>query len=219
VRGSTLNFRFRGKSGVHHDVELSDRQIAAVVRRMRDLPGQELFCYVDEAGETRAIESAHVNQYLKDIAGEEFTSKDFRTWAGTMRAADELRRLAPASSQTEAKRNLVQAIETVARQLGNTKAVCRKCYIHPAVVDAYMDGSLGNAMHRRTAVAGVIALLQTRAKLDAESARRSGAAGESLAPVLKKSLATLRSGQAMKSRHARRLSPRRHPPSNAARAA
>jgi DNA topoisomerase I len=202
VQGDTLNFKFRGKSGVRHDVELSDRQMAGIVRRMRDLPGQELFQYVDDAGQTHAIESADVNEYLKDIAGDEFTSKDFRTWAGTLHAADALRRLPPVSSQAEAKRNIVGAIEAVARQLGNTKAVCKKCYIHPAVLDAYLEGSLTEAMQRRPAVAGVVALLQLHSKADAEKAKRTGAAG-SLAPVLAKSLATFRNRSSKSPRNSR----------------
>jgi DNA topoisomerase-1 len=123
VNGSTMSFRFRGKSGVQHSVALSDPKLAAIVRRMRDLPGYELFQYVDEAGETRAVDSADVNEYLKTIAGEEFTSKDFRTWAGTVLAAQALHALEPPAG----KQKLAQAIEAVARQLGNTKAVCRKC--------------------------------------------------------------------------------------------
>jgi DNA topoisomerase-1 len=143
VQGSTMSFRFRGKSGVWHQFALSDRKLAAIVRSMRDLPGYELFQYVDEQGETRAVDSADVNAYLKSIAGEEFTSKEFRTWAGTVLAVQALHQL----GQPGDKGKLAQAIEHVARQLGNSKAVCRKCYIHPAGIDAYLEGRLGRAMN------------------------------------------------------------------------
>jgi DNA topoisomerase-1 len=171
VNGSTMEFRFRGKSGVWHEFALHDRRLAAIVRRMRDLPGYELFQYVDDQGETRAVDAADVNAYLKGIAGEEFTSKDFRTWAGTVLAAKALRQCG--------KDGLSKAIEQVAGQLGNTKAVCRKCYIHPAVIDAYLDGRLA-AMTGRNAEACVKRLLAHRRP------RRS------LVPLLKQSLRKLR---------------------------
>jgi DNA topoisomerase-1 len=160
VQGSTMSFRFRGKSGVWHNVALSDRKLAAIVRRTRDLPGYELFQYLDEHGETRAVDSADVNAYLKAVAGEEFTSKDFRTWAGTVLAAQALHQL----GKPEDKSKLAQAIECVARQLGNTKAICRKCYIHPAVIDAYLDGSLSDSMNAKTLERCVQRLLQRRPK-------------------------------------------------------
>src|SRR6185295_19494107 len=150
VRGGTLRFRFRGKSGVEHTIELTDRRLASIVRRVQDLPGEELFQYVDDGGETRRIESDDVNAYLKEISGEDFTSKDFRTWAGTLLAARALRRLAPFASQAEGRRNLAQAIEAVANALGNTKAVCRKCYVHPAIVEAYLEGRLAAFMQERS---------------------------------------------------------------------
>ena len=189
VRGAKLNFRFRGKSGVQHDIELTDPRLAAIVRRMQDLPGQELFQYIDENGETRGIESADVNAYLKEIAQDDFTSKDFRTWAGTVLAARALHALAPFESLAEGKRNVVQAIEAVAKKLGNTKAVCRKCYVHPAILDTYLEGRLAQFLERRREEAAVIALLQARLRREASEARRSGADGRSLAPVLARSLA------------------------------
>ena len=137
VQGSTLFFQFRGKSGVHHRVALSDRKLAGIVRHMRDLPGYELFQYLDEAGETRAVDAADVNDYLQAIAGEDFTSKDFRTWAGTVLAAQELHQ--------SGKNQLSQAIARVARQLGNTPAVCRKSYIHPRIFKCYEAGVLVEA--------------------------------------------------------------------------
>jgi DNA topoisomerase I len=191
VEGTTLRFRFRGKSGVQHDIELTDRRLAAIVRRMHDLPGEELFQYVDEQGETRAIESADVNSYLRESAGAEFTSKDFRTWAGTLLCARALRALEPPTSETDGKRSLAQTIEGVAKLLGNTKAVCRKCYIHPAIVESYLEGELQPLMRGRSDEAGVVAVLRERLKRDADEAKRSGASGRSLAPLLARSLERL----------------------------
>ena len=199
VHGSRLKFRFRGKSGVEHAIELDDRRLAAIVRRMQDLPGEELFRYVDDAGETRRIESDDVNAYLKEVSGEDFTSKDFRTWAGTVAAARALHEIGTFQSQTEAKRNIVQAIATVAGALGNTKAVCRKCYIHPEILESYLEGQLGDFMERedgsRAAEKAVAALLKTRSRKAVVAARRTGAPGRSLVPALARSL----------SRQARRL--------------
>ena len=162
VQGATLRFRFRGKSGVQHDVELTDRRVAAIVKRMRELPGEALFTYVDEAGETRAIESGDVNDYLKDAAGEDFTSKDFRTWAGTLLCARELRRLEAPRTDAEGRRNLGQAVEKVAKALGNTKAVCRKCYIHPRVIECYLDGRLRRLMNGAADEAALARVLRAR---------------------------------------------------------
>ena len=187
VQGARLQFRFRGKSGVKHDVELSDRQLARIVRGMQDLPGYELFQYLDESGQNRRIESTDVNAYLKEIAGDEFTSKDFRTWAGTLHASEALRRTPPPASGAEAKRNIATAVEQVAKALGNTKAVCRKCYIHPAVLDAYTNGTL-HGIPGRSAAARLTALLRRALAADTQRARRSGANGRSLVPVLTRSL-------------------------------
>jgi DNA topoisomerase-1 len=161
VRGARLRFRFRGKSGVEHRIELADRRLAAIVRRMQDLPGEELFRYVDDDGVTRTIESDDVNRYLKECAGEEFTSKDFRTWAGTLLAARALRGR-EAASGAEARRELAQAVAEVARRLGNTPAVCRKCYIHPAIIEAYLDGKLDEPLRGSSERTAVIALLEPR---------------------------------------------------------
>jgi DNA topoisomerase-1 len=141
IRGGKVRFEFRGKSGVEHAIDLEDRRLARIVKACRDLPGYELFQYVDAAGKRQVVDSADVNAYLRDITGEDFTAKDFRTWAGTVLAAQALAAVAAFKSNREAKRNVVQAIESVAKRLGNTKAVCRKCYIHPAILDAYMDGA------------------------------------------------------------------------------
>ena len=149
VNGSTLRFQFRGKSGIIHAVDLQDRRLANIVRRSRDLPGYELFQYVDDDGERRAIDAADVNAYLKSVAGDEFTAKDFRTWAGTVLAARALHEVTAFDSQAQAKRNVLRAVEAVAKRLGNTRAVCRKCYIHPEVVNAYLDGTLAESLNRK----------------------------------------------------------------------
>lgn len=142
VTGATVRFSFRGKSGVRHHVEVEDPRLAAIVRKCQDLPGQELFEYVDDEGFTRPVRSDDVNEYLGRVAGEAFTAKDFRTWAGTVLAAQALRELEAFDSKARAKKNLVHAIESVAKMLGNTRTVCRKCYVHPAIVEAYLDGTL-----------------------------------------------------------------------------
>jgi DNA topoisomerase-1 len=140
IAGAHLNFEFRGKSGIQHAVDLHDARLARVVKACRDLPGYELFQYVDEDGHRQSVDSADVNTYLREMTGEAFTAKDFRTWAGTIMAARALAGTPGFASVAEAKRNIGKAVEQVARRLGNTKAVCRKCYIHPAVIDAYLDG-------------------------------------------------------------------------------
>jgi DNA topoisomerase-1 len=141
IAGSKVHFEFRGKRGIEHAIDLQDRRLAKIVKACRDLPGYELFQYIDDDGTRQVIDSADVNQYLREISGEEFTAKDFRTWAGTVLAAQALAAVDRFKSNAEAKRNVVKAIESVAKRLGNTKAVCRKCYIHPAILDAYMDGA------------------------------------------------------------------------------
>lgn len=151
IKGGTLRFEFRGKSGVRHEVDLQDARLARIVKACRDLPGYELFQYVDEQGERQTIDSADVNAYLRDVSGEDFTAKDFRTWAGTVLAAKALAAVRTFASTAEAKRNVVKAIESVAKRLGNTTAVCRKCYIHPAIVDAYMDGATIDTLKARAA--------------------------------------------------------------------
>jgi DNA topoisomerase-1 len=140
VRGATLRFSFRGKSGVNHTVAITDRRIARIVQRCQDLPGQELFQYLDSGNRRQAISSGDVNQYLREIAGRPVTAKDFRTWAGTMLAAGELRSLGPAPSRREAERRVISAVDAVAQRLGNTRAVCRKYYIHPALLEAFLEG-------------------------------------------------------------------------------
>jgi DNA topoisomerase-1 len=141
IRGGTVRFTFRGKSRIEHAVDLHDARLAKIIRACRDLPGYELFQYVDDEGKRQTVDSADVNEYLREISGQDFTAKDFRTWAGTVLAAQALAEVATFKSKADAKRKIAGAVERVAKRLGNTKAVCRKCYIHPAILDAYMDGA------------------------------------------------------------------------------
>jgi DNA topoisomerase-1 len=140
VSGSTIRFHFRGKSGLRRVVDVHDRRLARVVEQIGDLPGQRLFQYVDEDGRLRAIEADDVNEYLRRVAGDDFSAKDFRTWAGTVVAAHALRELGP--PLPNAKRKVVAAIKTAAARLGNTPAVCRSCYVHPEILAAYLEGTL-----------------------------------------------------------------------------
>jgi len=145
VKGLTVTFTFKGKSGVRHTIDLQDRRIAKIVQRCQDVPGYELFQYIESDGTHRAIDSADVNAYLREISREEFTAKDFRTWAGTVLACRALQEFAGCSSATEAKKNITQAVKDVAERLGNTPTVCRKCYVHPAVIEFYLNGKLKGA--------------------------------------------------------------------------
>lgn len=186
IDGKEVEFRFRGKSGVWHDVKVADRRLARIIASTRDLPGQELFQYVDDDGNSHAVDSADVNDYLRTITGEEYTAKDFRTWSGTVLAALALQEFEKFDSETQAKKNIVRAIESVAKKLGNTPSVCRKCYVHPAVIEAYMDGTELAALRARAEEefrkelhelhpeeAAVLALLQQRL---AQPAKQGGAA-------------------------------------------
>ena len=171
VSGSKVRFLFRGKSGVAHQLELDDRRLARIVRQCRDLPGQELFQYLDDRGRVVDVGSEDVNAYLKDITGTDFTSKDFRTWAGTVLAATLLCEAEPSTSATAGKKAVTRAIDEVARRLGNTRAVCRKSYVHPAVIDAYLDGTITRAMGRPTAAeAAILRLLRKRGRATARAA-------------------------------------------------
>ena len=138
-RGARVQFQFKGKSGKAHNVEIEDAHLAKIVRRCRDIPGYELFQYLDENGQSHTIDSSDVNNYLRGITGKDFTAKDFRTWAGTVAAACALGNKQEFESMAEGKRNIIQAITSVAEQLGNTPAVCRKCYIHPAIFESYLE--------------------------------------------------------------------------------
>ena len=148
VEGAKVHFHFKGKSGKMHSLDVHDRQLARIVKKCQDLPGYELFQYVDADGNPRSVDSADVNEYLQTITGEAFTAKDFRTWAGTVLACAMLREFDACDTQTQAKKNVVQAIAAVAERLGNTPAVCRKCYVHPAVIETYMNGAMGTAFER-----------------------------------------------------------------------
>jgi DNA topoisomerase I len=150
VKGSKLRFRFRGKSGRDHEIDLTDRRIAKTILKLQDLPGQDLFQYVDDDGEARDISSQGVNDYLGEITGEDFTAKDFRTWAGTVLAAIALNAQEKFETKTQAKANIKTAIGAVAKILGNTPAICRKCYVHPAVLESYLDGSSIEGLKQRT---------------------------------------------------------------------
>ena len=185
VRGSSIRFQFRGKSGQQHEVSLRDRRLAAVVRRCRDLPGQELFQFVDEDGEIVDVRSDDVNDYLRDIAPD-ITAKDFRTWAGTVLAYRALRALDTPTSDAEGRKNVLTAIRETAGRLGNTPAVCRQAYVHPIVVEAYLDGRIGGALVRasedsdepppgttRAEERAVIGLLQQRLRDDAARVRKA----------------------------------------------
>ncbi len=143
VSGSRIRFHFRGKAGKEHSVELKDERLAKIVRRCQAIPGHELFQYLDDEGKPCLVESSDVNDYLRSITGDEFTAKDFRTWAGTVLAMSALRECLPCTSQSQTKKQLVAAIRSVAERLGNTPTVCRKCYVHPVVVEAFLRQTLG----------------------------------------------------------------------------
>jgi DNA topoisomerase I len=140
VSGQSMRFSFRGKSGVEHNVSITDGRLARIIQRCQDLPGIELFQYLDAFGKRQAITSDDINEHLRDITGRDITAKDFRTWGGTMHAAVALRVIGPAASRREADRNIVRAMDIVSERLGNTRAVCRKYYVHPALIDAYLRG-------------------------------------------------------------------------------
>lgn len=149
VRGRRIHFTFKGKSHVKHDIEIEDKKLAALVKKCQDLPGYEVFEYLDEQGKRHDVKSDDINTYLQEVTGQDFTAKDFRTWAGTLLAAKALQAYKSFSSQTEANKQIIQAIESVAQKLGNTKAICRKCYVHPDVLRAHMDGNLAKLMDQR----------------------------------------------------------------------
>ncbi|MEA2609941.1 MAG: topoisomerase, partial [Chloroflexota bacterium] len=151
VSGSSIRFRFRGKSGQHHEVDIRDRRLAGVVRRCQELPGQELFQYLDEDGQAVDVTSDDVNAYLQDASGSDVTTRDFRIWAGTVLAYRALSALEPAGDERIARRNIVDAVRVSAGQLGNTEAVARRSYVHPAVLEAYLDGNIPGPKPKRAA--------------------------------------------------------------------
>jgi DNA topoisomerase-1 len=149
VNGSELRFEFRGKSGKTHTVGIQDRRLARIVRRCRDLPGHELFQYLDDEGARQIVDSGDVNAYLREVTEQDFTTKDFRTWAGTVLALEILRERGRCRTKKDAQRIIVGAIDHVAGRLGNTRAVCRKAYVHPLVLESYSTGALARAFGRR----------------------------------------------------------------------
>ena len=181
VNGNEVRFRFTGKSGKQWSLRVRDRRIAKIIKACQDLPGQELLQYVDEAGSCQDVTSSDVNDYLKEITGKDITAKDFRTWAGTVLAAMALNELESFDSAAQAKRHLRTAIEKVAGKLGNTPTICRKCYVHPEVLNSYMDGKLvlelkekaeselrGDVQSFKPEEAAVLALLRGRLAKEAE---------------------------------------------------
>jgi DNA topoisomerase-1 len=199
-----LIFQYRGKAGRRHRISLQDRRLARIVRACQELPGQHLFQYIDDDGERQAVDSADVNAYLQEITGEPFTAKDFRTWAGTVLASLALSEFESFDTNAAAKRNVTRAIEQVAAQLGNTVAVCRKSYIHPEVIERYLDGSLLDLLKGRVEATlrsdlsglrseegAVLALLQqrlTRELGERESSRPRELSGRELKAALRRSL-------------------------------
>ncbi len=166
IDGATVHFHFRGKSGKHHAIDLKDPRLAKIIKRSQELPGEELFNYLDADGQAHTVHSDDVNAYLHEITGQEFTAKDFRTWAGTVLAARALSGCDAAESPRQCKKAITTVIKSVAKELGNTPAVCRKCYVHPAILDAYADGSLLEALRERTEQT----LAHSRALRDEETA-------------------------------------------------
>lgn len=146
IVGPRIRFEFRGKGGKLHAVDVRDRRLARIVRQCRDVPGYELFQYYGEDGDKRAVDSGEVNDYLREISGEEFTAKDFRTWAGTLHAAAALLECEPCSDEREGRVRINESAEVVAERLGNTPAICKACYIHPVVFERYLDGTLGELL-------------------------------------------------------------------------
>jgi DNA topoisomerase-1 len=205
--GQKVQFHFKGKSGKKHLITLKDRRLAKVVRRCRDIPGQELFQYIDDDGQRETIDSADVNAYLQEITGQQFTAKDFRTWAGTVLASLALQEFESFDSQAQAKKNVLRAIESVAERLGNTPTVCRKCYIHPAVLDSYLEGTMLEPLQLRTEddfterdgelrpeEAAVLGLLRRRLAEESVSDAKKSAKPQSLKAALRASLKQARKG-------------------------
>ena len=153
VRGGKVCFTFRGKSGVEHKIDVADRRLARIVKKVQDLPGQDLFCYVNDDETVQDVTSQDVNDYLREITGEDFTAKDFRTWAGTVLAAVALNTMQGFETKKEAKQHVKNAITAVSKILGNTPAICRKCYVHPAVLETYLSGEMIEGLRTKTEAA------------------------------------------------------------------
>jgi DNA topoisomerase-1 len=150
IEGSRIHISFRGKHGKHHETDINDRRLARIIKNCRDLPGYELFQYLDDNGDRHTVGSAEVNDYLREVTGEEITAKDFRTWAGTKLAAEALQEFELFDTDAERKKAVLRAVDKVAKHLGNTPAICRSCYIHPAVLDGYLDGTLLKSLAEET---------------------------------------------------------------------
>ncbi len=165
ISGRKLHFHFRGKSGLEHDIELTDRKLAKIVAECQCLPGEELFRYLAGDGAICRICSEDVNEYLREITGQDFTAKDFRTWVGSTQAALELEGIGPSTAETEAKKNVVAAVKSVAQKLGNKPSTCRKYYIHPAVLNSYSDGTLFEKLQARRESSGECVLRREEAAL------------------------------------------------------
>jgi DNA topoisomerase I len=150
IDGSLIHLSFRGKHGLRHESDINDRRLARIIKDCRDLPGYELFQYIDEEGERHTIDSADVNEYLREVSGEEITAKDFRTWAATNLAALALQEFELFDTEAKKKKAVVGAVAKVAKHLGNTPAICRRCYIHPAIFDGYLDGTLLTTLKEQT---------------------------------------------------------------------
>jgi DNA topoisomerase I len=176
-----VRFRFAGKSGKQWSLRVRNRRVAKTIKACQELPGQELLQYVDEGGNCQDVTSTDVNDYLREITGKDITAKDFRTWAGTVLAAMALNELESFDSAAQAKRNLRAAIEKVAGKLGNTPTICRKCYVHPEILNSYMDGNLvlelkskaeselrADVQSLKPEEAAVLALLRRRLAKEAE---------------------------------------------------
>jgi DNA topoisomerase-1 len=187
VNGETIRFSFRGKAGKDHEVGLRDRRLARLVKQCQEIPGQELFQYYDDDGQRVDVTSGDVNDYLREVSGEDFTAKDFRTWAGTVAASMALQEFLEIDDEAGRKKAVVSAIEEVAEQLGNTPTVCRACYVHPEVVERYLDGTMVDALARRARGVGrgahalraeeaaVLGLLQARLARERRSLGRRAA--------------------------------------------
>lgn len=186
IVGHKVRFQFKGKSGKEHVIDFQDPHLAKIVRNCQEIPGQELFQYWDDSGQPRDITSTDVNEYLREISGEDFTAKDFRTWAATVLAAIALKEFEKFDNKTRAKKNIREAIESVAKKLGNTPSICRKCYVHPAILEAYLDGAVIETFRKRAEEhltkklpklqpeeAAVLALLQQRLAAASKESRKT----------------------------------------------
>jgi DNA topoisomerase-1 len=202
IDGARLRFEFRGKSGISHAVDVTDRRIARIVQRCHELRGEVLFKYLDDAGERQQVEAEDVNAYLQEVTGADITAKDFRTWAGTMLVAEALRSMGRAETKREAEKNIVAAVDKTAKMLGNTRSVCRKYYIHPALIQAYLEGEVLPPLPERTwsprsapakptdgpmlrrHEADVLAFIKARMKPKAKTPVRAAAVARELEPAL-----------------------------------